>query len=428
VVVLAPLGGGAAAAAEPLRAFRAARVVTMDGPPRAPGVLLVRGARVEAVLSATDPLPEGAETVDLGGAVVLPGLVNPLSGIASASDYRDGRRGAVSAGGGSASDTRNLRAAEGLDPAAPALRRLGRTGYAAIALAPSNPGFLGGLAGVARARAAPRREKAIIKDVAYLSMSYALGQPVRELAERELGKAAGVARKAREEREKKEKESGGKAEKAEKAESAGKAAGADEKGSPPAGDPLVQVFAGELPAVLRLDSAASLDHFLRIARRLPEPFRFYLATPPLEPEIVEKIAKLGLVQGVILEPRLEARAESSVLANAARLFHDRGLEVALVPPSDDLEGHQGVYFALSQLVKAGFPEEAALRAVTAAPAKILGIGDRFGSLAAGREASFVVFDGDPLSGRARVLRVYLEGEEVYRDDPSGSRAVGEAVR
>jgi hypothetical protein len=40
----------------------------------------------------------------------------------------------------------------------------------------------------------------------------------------------------------------------------------------------------------------------------------------------------------------------------------------------------------------------------------------------------VVFAGDPLSGRARVLRVYLEGEEVYRDDPSGSRAVGEAVR
>ena len=45
--------------------------------------------------------------------------------------------------------------------------------------------------------------------------------------------------------------------------------------------------------------------------------------------------------------------------------------MALVPPSDDLEGHTGVFFALGQMVKAGLPEEAALRAVTAAPAKFL---------------------------------------------------------
>src|SRR6185503_11987782 len=175
---------------------------------------------------------------------------------------------------------------------------------------------------------------------------------------------------------------------------------------------LVQVFAGELPAVLRIDSAASLDHFLRIARRLPEPFRFYLACPGLEPEIVDKLAKLGLVRGAILEPRLEARAETSVLANTALYFHERGIGVALVPPSDDLEGHESVFFALAGLVKAGLPEETALRAVTSMPAKILGIEDRFGSLAAGREASFVAFDGDPLSGGARILRVWLEGEEV----------------
>ncbi len=66
--------------------------------------------------------------------------------------------------------------------------------------------------------------------------------------------------------------------------------------------------------------------------------------------------------------------------------------------------------------------------MTAAPAALLGVADRVGSLAPGREASFLVLDGDPLSGRARTLAVYIEGREVYRDDPATGKRRGEAVR
>ncbi len=103
------------------------------------------------------------------------------------------------------------------------------------------------------------------------------------------------------------------------------------------------------------------------------------------------------------------------------------MDVALVPSSDDLEGHSEMFFDLAELVKAGLPGGAALRAVTVVPAKFLGLEERFGALAPGRDGSFVVLDGDPLSGRARVLRVFLRGEEVYREDPESHETGGEAV-
>ncbi len=96
--VLALAAAGAAEAPGPgnLLAVRAGRIVPVDGPETAPGILLVRGGKVEAVVAASHPIPDGAETVDLGDAVVIPGLVNPMTGIVFGPSFLDGRRGAVS--------------------------------------------------------------------------------------------------------------------------------------------------------------------------------------------------------------------------------------------------------------------------------------------------------------------------------------------
>ena len=414
-LLAAPLAGEGPAAS--LRAFRAARIVAVEGPELAPGTLLVRGDVVEAVLPAGAEVPAEARTVDLGDAVLIPGLVNPYSQAPAAAGYREGRPSALSGGAGPPADIRSLRAADSIRPDAPALRRLGQSGYAAVAVLPPAAGFLGGIAAVVRTRSAASRDKVILREAALLSMSYGLGQPMREIAERELRKAAEAWRKEREEREKAART------KDEKKE------GKKDEPAPPPADPLLQVFRGDLPAVVRVDSPAALEHLFRVLDRLPEPFPFFLAAPPLEPEVVAKIqSRKSAIRGVILEPRLPAHAESSIYFNPAVLFAEAGFEVALVPPTDDLAGHRQVLFAAGELVKAGLPEAAALRAVTIVPARLLGIADRFGGLAPGREASFLVLAGEPLSGTARILAIYLQGEEVYREDPATGRATGEALR
>ena len=60
----------------------------------------------------------------------------------------------------------------------------------------------------------------------------------------------------------------------------------------------------------------------------------------------------------------------------------------------------------------GLPADEALRGVTQYAAEILGVGDRLGTLDAGKEATLIVTDGDPLEIRTQVRRAFLAGREV----------------
>ncbi len=50
--------------------------------------------------------------------------------------------------------------------------------------------------------------------------------------------------------------------------------------------------------------------------------------------------------------------------------------------------------------------------MTLSVAEVLGVADRLGSLDVGKEATFIVTDGDPLEIRTRIERAWLAGTEV----------------
>ncbi|MCU0977409.1 MAG: amidohydrolase family protein [Steroidobacteraceae bacterium] len=64
-------------------------------------------------------------------------------------------------------------------------------------------------------------------------------------------------------------------------------------------------------------------------------------------------------------------------------------------------------------VRFGLDRETALAALTLHGARMLDLADRVGSLAVGKDADFVVLDGDPLSVYTRVLETWVEGEKVF---------------
>jgi hypothetical protein len=60
----------------------------------------------------------------------------------------------------------------------------------------------------------------------------------------------------------------------------------------------------------------------------------------------------------------------------------------------------------------GLSEEAAIRALTINPARILGVDDRMGSLEEGKAANIVIWSGSPIQLRSRVLGVLIEGRVI----------------
>ncbi|MFA7175514.1 MAG: amidohydrolase, partial [Kiritimatiellia bacterium] len=63
-------------------------------------------------------------------------------------------------------------------------------------------------------------------------------------------------------------------------------------------------------------------------------------------------------------------------------------------------------------VKAGMSEAAALRALTINPARILGLGDKLGSIEAGKDADLVLWSGHPFDMQSVATKVWIAGRQV----------------
>ena len=63
-------------------------------------------------------------------------------------------------------------------------------------------------------------------------------------------------------------------------------------------------------------------------------------------------------------------------------------------------------------VKAGMDPFEALKAITINPAKHIGIADRVGSIEAGKDADFAVYDGDPMVSDSVCKMVFINGEKI----------------
>lgn len=64
-------------------------------------------------------------------------------------------------------------------------------------------------------------------------------------------------------------------------------------------------------------------------------------------------------------------------------------------------------------MRAGMSESGALYGMTMAGALMLDLDDRIGSLTSGKDADFIVLNGNPLSVYTRIEQTWVEGEKVF---------------
>jgi imidazolonepropionase-like amidohydrolase len=66
-------------------------------------------------------------------------------------------------------------------------------------------------------------------------------------------------------------------------------------------------------------------------------------------------------------------------------------------------------------VRNGLSPEAALRAITATPAELLGLSEQIGIIAPGAAADLVAWSAEPFDATSRPLLVMIDGRVVYED-------------
>jgi imidazolonepropionase-like amidohydrolase len=98
----------------------------------------------------------------------------------------------------------------------------------------------------------------------------------------------------------------------------------------------------------------------------------------------------------------------------AAILHDGGIPLAFQGGYESYVPKTRVLlFEASVAAANGLGFAAALEAATIGAARILGIDDRVGSLAVGKDADLVLFDGDPFETTSHVSAVVIAGELVF---------------
>lgn len=174
----------------------------------------------------------------------------------------------------------------------------------------------------------------------------------------------------------------------------------------------VRFLRGEIPALVAVSGAAEILHFWQILDGFAEyKTRVVLLATAEAYKAAEPLGKRKAQ--VLLRPELAFVPFTRDRVNPAAELAKAGAVVGFAPGADAGEGADTLLFRVSEMVKYGLPRDAALRAVTIVPAEMLGLGNRTGSIEAGKDADLSLFDADPLSAGARPRRVFINGREVY---------------
>lgn len=175
---------------------------------------------------------------------------------------------------------------------------------------------------------------------------------------------------------------------------------------------MVPVVQGRLPLVLSVDRAPDILNALALARE----FKLHLVLAGAAEGwlVADAIARDSV--GVIIDPLTDIPGYdqlAATLSNAARL-QKAGVTVALA--TFDAHNARNVRFLAGNAVANGMPYDAALAAITSAPARIWRVEQQVGALAPGRQADLVVWSGDPLELMTQAEHVFIGGREMPQDN------------
>jgi imidazolonepropionase-like amidohydrolase len=394
-------GATRAASAEAATAFSGAKIFPIAGDPIPAGVLIIEGGKISSVgPEATTQVPPGARRVDVSGKVILPGLICTHSHV-----------GGIGGADGSGPIQPDIRIFDSLDVRNPGFRRAVAGGLTTLNIMPGSGHLLGGRTVYVKLRGGSTIEDLFIRDadgkpLGGVKMANGTNSRRAPPFPGTRAKSAALVRsaflKAKEYRDK-----------------VVSAAGDPEK-LPPR-DLGLETIADVLERKLVVHHHTHRHDDIVTVLRLAREFNFRVVLHHVSEgwKVAREIAEAGVPCSVILVDSPGGKLEAIDFDYRTGAI----LEKAGVPTAfhtDDWITDSRLFLRMPALaVRAGMTRDGALKAVTLTGAALLDLEQRTGSLEPGKDADFVILDGDPLSVYTHVLETWVEGKKVFdRSDPA----------
>jgi hypothetical protein len=169
---------------------------------------------------------------------------------------------------------------------------------------------------------------------------------------------------------------------------------------------LAPAAQGTLPVVVRADDEADIRGAVAFAEERGLKLILAGALEAWRCADLLKQKNVPVLLSVLRLPRRDSDPYDAAYANAS-LLRKAGVRFAIV--SDDGAFARNLPYQAAMARAYGLSAEEALRAITLAPAEILGVADRMGSISAGKDANLFLATGDIMDARTSVTAVFIDG-------------------
>lgn len=176
---------------------------------------------------------------------------------------------------------------------------------------------------------------------------------------------------------------------------------------------MLPVLHGDLPLIVDADDIQQIQAAVAFAEQQKVKLIIYGGyDAPLCAELLKKHDIAVIVGGVYRLPQRRSEPYDTPFTIPARL-HEAGVRFCISGSGRfGASNVRNLPYHAAMAAAFGLPREEALKAITSYPAEILGVAERVGTLERGRDATFIITDGDPLETATHVEAAYIQGRWV----------------
>ena len=401
VLALAGLASAPPAAAQDdVQVFRGAYVLPIAGPPIESGVVVVRDGAIVEVGGPELSSPPGAAEHDLSGLWLMPGIVDSHSHVGSAS------------GGDRSSPLHpDVRALDSIDIASDGFWRARAGGITTVNVMPGSGHLMSGQTAYLKLRDGGRTvEDWLFCDDPVTGVCGGMkmangtnsmsGPPFPGTRARSAALVRGLYHEALAYLER---------------QGAG-----TERDEPGARDLRMEALAEVLAGDRIVQHHTHRHNDIATVLRLQEEFGFRVVIQHGTEswKLAEEIAAAGVPVSITFVDAPGGKEETLGWSlEIGAILEQAGVDVAF-NTDDFITDSRLLLRSAAIAVRNGMSRDGALEALTLAPARMLGLEDRIGSLEPGKDADFVVLSGDPFSVYTKVEQTWVEGRRIFdRSNP-----------